>query len=84
MMSTEQLQAYLQFLRNIAVVKGDRPSSLQDITEVACKRAWLSTARAGGDLAAAVTTAQIPMLPSPSGVHACQRGAARVHRLLLS
>ena len=75
MMSTEQLEAYLQFLRSIAVVTRDSPSSLQDITEAACKRAWLTTTKPGGDPAAALTEEQIPMLPCPSGAHARQRAA---------
>ena len=75
-MSTEQLEEYLQFLRSIAVVTGDSPSSLQDITEAACKRAWLSTTKAGGDPAAALTREQIPKLPCPSGAYARQMRAA--------
>ncbi|CAK0781685.1 hypothetical protein CVIRNUC_005445 [Coccomyxa viridis] len=67
MMSAEQLEAYLQFLRSIVVVSRDSPSSLQDITEAACKRAWLSTTNSGGDPAAALTAEQIPMLLCPSG-----------------
>ena len=76
MMSTEQWEAYLQFLHSIGVVNKDSPSSLQDITEAACKRAWLSTTRPGGDLAAAHTTEQIPMLPCPLGAHTRQGKAA--------
>ena len=75
MMSAEQLEAYLQFLRSIVVVSRDSPSSLQDITEAACKRAWLSTTNSGGDPAAALTAEQIPMLLCPSGAHARQMSA---------
>ena len=74
-MNTEQWETYLQFLHSIAVVDKDSPSSLQDITEAASKRAWLSSTAPGGNPAAALETGQIPMLPSPSGAHACQRTA---------
>ena len=75
MMNTEQWETYLQFLHSIAVVDKDSPSSLQDITEAASKRALLSTTGPGGNLAAALEKGQVSMLPCPSGAHACQRTA---------
>lgn len=71
MMSAHEWEAYLLYLRSIALVTADtNKKGLQDLTEAACKRARRAGKDPVAEQAAAAST-EAPLLPPPpQGAHA--------------